>query len=305
MNRLALFRNDTIPILTQEMYPNLSLTILGYINEFLYSKASEYSKSHMYSYVLFLPKFFSDLNINSISDVSSELIADWLLTYKIGKAKQTIATKVAMLSCFFNYLVDENIIMKNPILRSFRCKVSSNTVRSLDEIEYQKVKRQAEKMNLFDRTLFEVFDSSGIRCSELIFLKVENVDLGNKKITVTGKGNKTRVGYVSELSVYLLEKLMSGKNVNEYIFSLKGGNPIHRSTALYKINSLGKKAELTISLFPHRLRHCFASRLYYEGLNLKKIRDLLGHKDERTTMRYIDSVPLDIRYYYDKVMSEK
>lgn len=308
MNNFALVHENSVPNLTPEMYANISIDVLNSINIFLANKALYYSKSNLYGYVVFLPRAFMELKVNSISDVTDELLADWLITYSKGKANQTIANKVAMLSCFFSFFLNEDIISKNPVLRRFRCKVPLQSVRSLDETEYQKVRREAEKLPLLNRAIFEVFDSSGMRRRELIDLKVKNIDLENKKATVTGKGNKTRVVPLSELAVILLLKIINPKNNNEYVFMVEKGQQMYRLsswTVWSMIYSLGKKAGLKISLFPHRLRHGLASRLYYQGVPIVEIQKILGHEDTQTTLRYIDAVPESVQNFYDKAMNKK
>lgn len=302
MSKHAIVVGKTVAKLTQQMYPSINQSILDAINDFMAIKAISFSKSTLYGYVLFLTNFFLDINVNSLSEMNSELLVKWLDTYRVGKANGTIANKISKLSCFFEFCIDKNLIFKNPVLSKFRCKVHQNTVRSLSETEYQNVRKTAEELSLFSRTIFEVLDSSGIRCSELTNLKLEGINFENRNAIVVGKGNKVRVVPLSEIAILLLKKLTVKKEKNDYVFKKRGDKKIHRDTVLSEINLLGKRAKLTLSLFPHRLRHGFASRLYSEGMNLDELRKQMGHAHEETTLGYIDVLPLQIKYFYDKVI---
>ncbi|KUO71438.1 MAG: hypothetical protein APF81_09045 [Desulfosporosinus sp. BRH_c37] len=306
MNMYALVSRDTAPVLIPEMYPDLSLSIMENINQFLSNKAYLYSESQLYAYVTILPKTFIEFSVEDISDVSSEFFEKWLITFSSSKAKQTIANRISILSSFFNYCIEANILTKSPILRKFRCKIPIHTVRILDEKEYQKVKREAENLPILSRTVFEVFDSSGIKCNELISLKLKDLDFENRLATITGKGKKkTRVVPLSYIAIYLLREITSNKSINDYVFSIKKGKCIHRSTALSMINYLGQKAGLEISLFPSMLRNGFSSRLFLQGLILEEIREILGNKSIQNTREDIDSIEISMQYYYDKVMTNK
>ncbi len=154
--------------------------------------------------------------------------------------------------------------------------------------EIQKIIKSID--NIKHRLIISLLYSSGLRISEVVKLKVKDVDLENLTLTIReGKGKKDRLTVFSESLKDNLEDLMQDKNIETFLFISKQGNeknPVHTRT-IQKIfqNSL-KKAKIFKKATPHDLRHSFATHLLENGIDIRYIQTLLGHKNISTTTIY-------------------
>ncbi|HAO6627679.1 TPA: tyrosine-type recombinase/integrase, partial [Listeria monocytogenes] len=149
------------------------------------------------------------------------------------------------------------------------------------------------RVSAYQEFLFDFLFSTGIRVSELSSIKVNLIDLKNKTIIVTGKGNKERmIFYNTKLENKLIRFLKLRQQVMEfnkvyhsYLFiKLNTGKPVTNNFVYYEIVKIGKLYD--INLHPHTLRHSFATNLLENGCDLRYIQEFLGHSSILTTQRY-------------------
>jgi site-specific recombinase XerD len=144
--------------------------------------------------------------------------------------------------------------------------------------------------NIKHKLLFSLMYSSGLRISEVINLKVKNIDLEKLTLLVReGKGKKDRMTIFSEKIKNDLSDFIEDKNPNDYIFISnqgKGREPIHTRTAQKLFQTAIKKSGIKKSATPHDLRHSFATHLLENGVDIRYIQTLLGHKNISTTTIY-------------------
>ena len=140
--------------------------------------------------------------------------------------------------------------------------------------------------------LLELAYGSGLRVSELIQLKIEDLHLNKGLINVVGKGNKERIIPLSEVAIVALRKyivegrpLLNPKKGN-MLFLNKFGTGLSRVGFYKTIETLAKKAKIEKKISPHTLRHSFATHLLENGASLKTVQELLGHEDILTTENY-------------------
>ena len=144
-----------------------------------------------------------------------------------------------------------------------------------------------------DRAILELLYASGLRISELVNSRLENLNLENGFIRVTGKGNKTRVVPVGKSALAAIEnyltterpELVKPKTSSEIFLSIRGGK-LTTQRVWQIIKKRAEEAGLDTNVYPHLMRHSFATHLLSNGADLRVIQELLGHADISTTQIY-------------------
>ncbi len=205
--------------------------------------------------------------------------------------------KIATLKSFFNWLYDQQLIQKN-FAEQLICPTVPKKIPhflSLDEVLsvlqfYSNEQNQLENKTfkndqelLKSKTLFLLLYGGGLRVSEACQIKWTEVQFAERRILVTGKGNKERFCVFPNYTITTLKKLRTQNEVSEFIF---GEKPLHTRMGYEMIRSLGKKVGLMNPLHPHALRHSFATHLLASGANLRTLQTLLGHDSLQATEKY-------------------
>ena len=205
--------------------------------------------------------------------------------------------KIATLKSFFNWLYDQQLIQKN-FAEQLICPTVPKKIPhflSLDEVLsilhfYTEEQNHLEKKTfksdgelLRSKTLFLLLYGGGLRVSEACSLKWNQVQFPERRLLVTGKGNKERFCVVPDYTITTLKKLKASNPLCEFVF---GEKPLHTRIGYEIIRSLGKKVGLMNPLHPHALRHSFATHLLASGANLRTLQTLLGHDSLQATEKY-------------------
>lgn len=205
--------------------------------------------------------------------------------------------KIAALKSFFSWLYDQKILNINyshqlicpKVPRKIPNFLSIDEIRSiLDYLGQQLSSNIGQKENLQIRkqkTLFLLLYGCGLRTSEACQLKWKNISFSNKRILVTGKGNKQRFAIMPTFTIqHLKNEELFAKSVNDiYVFGSKA-LPARKSYEF--IRQLGIGAGLMNPLSPHALRHSYATHLLASGANLRILQNLLGHESLQATEKY-------------------
>ena len=232
-----------------------------------------------------------------VSEVTSENIQAYLdfLAHGRGNCNAARGRKLAAIKSFFNYLVDSGQLEASPAASIKSPKITEREpdyltddecIRLLDTVS----KRAWRRVSKRDIAIIVLFLHTGIRVSELINLKLANVDLKSGFIRIMRKGKKEQYLPLNRETVAVLTKYIDArpKAINGRLFVRPSGRDLDRTTiyrvvrrylALAGIDK-GKRG-------PHLLRHTFCTRLHQKGVDPLVIRDLAGHKSIATTMRYI------------------
>ena len=141
--------------------------------------------------------------------------------------------------------------------------------------------------------MLELMYSSGLRISELINIKMSEIDLVNATVIVNGKGKKERLVPIGEYALYYLSeyinnyrsKLLKNK-VNDYLFLNNRGEKISRQSFFKTLQKLKIEKDINTSFSPHTIRHSFATHMLENGADLRSIQTLLGHSNISTTQIY-------------------
>jgi integrase/recombinase XerD len=216
----------------------------------------------------------------------------------IGRQTPTIARNIASIRGLCRFMLLEGIIDEDPVENLSTPKGWKHLpkVIGVDEVFSLLNTPGGKPLSLRDKAILELIYSSGLRVSEIINLRLNDINFEAGFITVKGKGSKERVVPINERAMNLIKKyikelrpsLLKNKTTPNLIVA-KGGKPMTRQRVwqLIKMYSRG----LSIDISPHTLRHCFASHLLDGGADLRALQKMLGHADISTTQIYTKVTP--------------
>ena len=210
---------------------------------------------------------------------------------------RSLARAISSLRGFLKFLLEDNFIIPEmlEILEPVKLKKSLPVFLTYEELQRLfSVVDTSTPSGFRDRTILELFYSSGLRVSELIDLKLGNIFRKKQLLLVFGKGSKERVvPYSDDAAVYLHEyidrmrhQLMKKGDFNEYVFLNNRGGKLTRQGIWKKLKEFAILAGITKDISPHKLRHTFATHLLEGGADLRSVQMLLGHSSINTTEIY-------------------
>ncbi|UCC90258.1 MAG: tyrosine recombinase XerC [Dehalococcoidia bacterium] len=259
--------------------------------------ASRYTVRNYTTDLLGFFNFLKTKGISSLKEVDRHVLRDYLShLMEEGIVKASIARKLSAIRSFYRYLVREKIVTANPVAKTSSPKLDRRLPSFLTPEE---VVRLLEAPDLStpqgqrDRALIELLYASGLRVSELVNLDMGQVNFDTDEIRVWGKGSKERVVLMGKpaaaaLSTYLSQgrpKLLGNKKSSALFVNRYGGRLIGRRVQriLEKYASL---AGINKRVYPHLLRHTFATHLLDGGAGLRVVQELLGHANLSSTQIY-------------------
>ncbi|MBR2840528.1 MAG: tyrosine recombinase XerC [Bacilli bacterium] len=221
-------------------------------------------------------------------NVDVKLIREYLKKLDENYKSSSISRKVSSLKSYFKYLESENIIDENPLSIIGNPKIEKTLPKYLNYEDVEKILNVPDinkKDGLRDALIIELLYSSGLRVSELVNIKIKDINFKERKILILGKGNKERYAYYGTRCERLLNNYLK-KHKEEYLFINKHGNKLNDRTVRKIVDEVSKKADINIHVTPHTLRHTYATHLLNDGADLKSVSDLLGHENLSTTQIY-------------------
>lgn len=267
-----------------------------------------YSKMTIISYQKDLDDFFSFVekyNINYLN-LSKDDIRLYLKLLDERKLKSsTISRRISCLRTFYNYLEDQKMVDGNVFKLIRNPKLDRKLPNYLSYEELAKILDNIDistKMGLRNRLLVEMFYATGCRVSEMINIKVSDINKSNNSIRIMGKGKKMRIVYFGEYARYYLDKYLSLIDT-EYLFTHESGDKLSIHDVEYIISDLVKNLALKTHVTPHTLRHTFATHLLNNGADIKTVQELLGHSSLNTTGIYTHVSNERIKEVYRKTFN--
>lgn len=261
------------------------------------------SKNTIISYKRDLVDFGSYLKKHevSIGDASPEIIREYLskLSGK-GISASTNARRLSSLRQFYQFLYSENIRNDNPTVSLETPKLGKKLPKSLSKEEVEKILELVHSKNTFENlrlaALLEILYASGLRASELVSLKISNIQFDpitkaiKPYLLIKGKGNKERIVPLNKSAIAAIEKHLAEKKNedSEWLFPSQGkSGHITRQRFGQMLKDIARKCNINDEkLSPHILRHSFATHLLENGADLRTIQEILGHSDISTTQIY-------------------
>jgi integrase/recombinase XerD len=219
------------------------------------------------------------------------------LAVKFPQSKpRSISRLIASMRRFYRYALRENLIEKDPTLQIESPKLPRSLPKSLNEQEVEDLLNAPninEAIGLRDRAMLELLYASGLRVSELVTVKVNEVSTQDGVVRVTGKGSKTRLVPMGEEAADWIDKYLKQarpeilqKRMSDALFVTARASAMTRQAFWYLIKRYALLAGISKHMSPHVLRHAFATHLLNHGADLRVVQMLLGHADISTTQIY-------------------
>ena len=250
-----------------------------------------------------------EYNQNNLLEVHYPQIRNWIVSLVDADiSNRTINRKVSSLKSFYKFLQKSEQIVINPLSKHKALKTAKKVQVPFTSKEINSVLENISKENNFtsirNKLIVELFYSTGIRRTELINLKENNISLSNGTIKVLGKRNKERfVPILNSVAItlksYLEIKRDYSKNLEE-LFITETGNKIYETLVYRIINSYFSQVSSKVKKSPHILRHSFATHLLNEGANLNSVKELLGHSSLASTQVYTHNSLDTIKKVYNQ-----
>ncbi|WP_080146310.1 site-specific tyrosine recombinase XerD [Marinilactibacillus piezotolerans] len=256
--------------------------------------------------------YLKEQNITTWDQVDRYMILNFLEHQKNGhKADNSLIRMISSLRRFHQFMKQEAISAEDPMLYIDTPKKAQTLpkVVSLKQIDVLlSIPDVSNKIGIRDRAILEVMYATGIRISELVNLKLDELHLSMNLIQTTGKGDKERILPIGEQGVKWLEyyleysrpKLeMHASQESAYVFLNLRGTQLSRQGVWKKIKKMVQQAGITQNVTPHTLRHSFATHLLENGADLRVVQELLGHSDISTTQIYTHITKHRLKEVYD------
>ena len=258
----------------------------SYIEMFLSAlKVENYSHLTLKNYHYELKSFAAFLN-KPVLKASTADIRRYLAASEHLK-QSTIVSKLDVLSSFFNWLVKEDELLRNPCIKIKRPRLPKKVREGLSVVELEQVRAACKDVR--QRALIEVFYSTGCRLDELRKIDIDDIDWETSSVIVCGKGDKERKVFLSEKAKYYLKQYLEERNDECPALFASERRPIRRLTnegIQYQIKQIKKASNIDKPLHPHIMRHTFAQLNLNAGMELADLQALLGHEKADTTARY-------------------
>ena len=227
--------------------------------------------------------------------------------HRRGLGPRSLQRLLSALRSFYRWMMREGFAEHNPATAVKAPKSPAKLPATLDSDAVTRLLdiKADSPLAIRDKAIMELFYSSGLRLSELASLRWDQIDPASGLITVTGKGNKTRVVPVGSYAAKALTAWRKARGNfagfdEPHIFVSNRGTPISTRTIQSRIRYWAKKQGLPQQVYPHLLRHSFASHMLESSGDLRAVQELLGHADISTTQVYTHLDFQHLAKVYDK-----
>lgn len=286
--KLALYLDDLLSTYTIEAKDEIDVNesnedlLKMYINAI---KLENYSLTTITNYQYELKRFINFIQKNLLRATTAD-IRQYLAVQSHLKSG-TIATKLTIISSFYNWLVQEEMLLKNPTAKIKTPKTPKRLREGLTIEELEIVRESCDTLR--QRALIEVFYSTACRLSELRSLNIEDINWQDMSVIVFGKGSKERKVFLSFKALYHLKRYLKSRTDDCEALFVTERRPYRRLTnrgIQFQIDKIEQAAQVSKSLTPHVMRHTFATLAMDAGIELADLQHLLGHENPATTLRY-------------------
>lgn len=284
---------------------------MRYIDDFLdYLKVvKKHSDNTIISYHGDILEFNEFIHEN-ILGIDKAMVEGYLtLMYKKNEKKSTIGRKLTSLRVFYDYLLKKGMVSVNYFSEIKNPKKDKSLPKYVKDNDIDKmflvpdINKPYGQRNL---VIIRLLYATGVRVSELVNIRLKDIDVSDRTIRILGKGSKERVvvfgvNTQSDLKRYLSDgRRQLDIKGNDYLFLNKDGNRLSSRYVRKIIDDIVVKASIKMHISPHMLRHTFATEMLNNGADLVSVKDLLGHESLNTTSIYTHLSDDKIREIYDK-----
>lgn len=272
------------------------------------------SDETLINYTYDFRQFFTSLNKQNTEDLSASDIPDFVrIQMKKMLSVPTILRRISSIKNLYLFLEKEHIISfevedfdKPKNARKLPICISVEEVEAL-----LNAPDLSKKEGQRDRAMLEILYSSGLRISELLNLKMNQINQQRGIIKIIGKGNKERIVPIGDYALeYLIKYLNDGRRKNpgrnsEDLFLNRYGEKVSRVYFFKQVKKYAKEAHIEQEISPHTLRHCFATHMLENGAELRAVQQMLGHTNIATTQIYTNISSKRILSAYDLYSKQK
>ena len=253
-------------------------------------------------------KYFDNNGIDEVRELNSTDLSTYIGTLdKQGMSSATISRNIASIKSFFMYLFKNKVVNEDCADKLKAPKIDKKVpeILSIEEINLL-LNQPSDRSNkeIRDKAMLELLYATGLRVSELVSIKLEDVNLTLNYILCKDQ-NKERVIPIENAAKYALENYIKNARPDmcgesDLLFTNLKGEKMTRQGFWKLIKSYAKKAGIDKDITPHMIRHSFAAHLVTNGADLKAVQEMLGHSDISTTQIYLKSRQSKIKHEYDR-----
>jgi len=255
----------------------------------------KYSDNTIESYRNDLNKYYEFIK-KDIKNASEDDINKYIISLnKNGFSEKSISRNISAIKSFYKFLLIEKKIQHNITENIDTPKLHKSLPKVLTEEEVEKLLDISlnDHFSFRNKAMLELMYATGMRVSELINIKVFDIDFEADIIRITGKGRKERIVPFGDYALYYLKKYYDDyrymfliKGESDYLFLNNHGEPMTRQGFFKILKKIADEVGIKKEFSPHTLRHSFATHLLNHGADLRSIQELLGHSDISTTQIY-------------------
>ena len=288
---------------------------MDYIKEFIKYLNFErrYSLHTQKAYENDLSKWQKYLYLNyevSLIEATDVMIRSWMMSLIDGTcSKKSLNRKLSSLRQFYKHAFRNNLLENNPMLHisSLKANKTIPSIVSTSEINFllEHVEFQDNYEGRRDKAILEMFYHTGIRLSEIIALKIDDLDFSQRQIKVFGKRSKERIiplldSHLSSLQDYLLYRNQIVDDSSNYLFVTIKGNVLYPKLVYRVVNYYLSKVTGVRKKSPHVLRHAFATHMLNDGADLNAVKEILGHASLSSTQIYTHTSAEHLKKIYEQ-----
>ena len=271
-----------------------------------------YSDNTISDYKLHILKYKEYLDKNHLNylSIKKDDVID-MLKYldNLKLTNRTISNILSALRNFYNYLLDEKYIKTNIFKVVSNPKLDKKLPNFLSIEDFHKIIESISidtPLDLRNRLIIEMLYATGVRVSELVNIKLSDINFNEQSIRIMGKGRKERIVFYGEYAKEILDKYLDIRNnSNEYLIQNNKGNKITSRGIEKIIDKVVEKACINNNVSPHTFRHTFATHLLNSGCEIKSVQELLGHSSLNTTEVYTHITSEYLKSEYRKNMPRR
>ena len=257
----------------------------------------------------FLDFIGKEYDVSEAAEVSYGMIRSWIVKMvDEGISNRSVNRKVAALNAYYKFLVKSGGLVVNPLAGHKALKTPKKIEIPFSEEEIRAVLNEIVYPENFegirDRCIIELFYATGMRRSELVNLKISDIDFSLRTVRIFGKRNKERLVPLMEhmeglLRVYIMEReAVVTEDSGDILILVKNGNKVYEALVYRVINRYLSKVSLKVKKSPHILRHTFATHILNKGADLNSVKELLGHSSLASTQVYTHNSIAQLKKVY-------